>query len=156
MQWHAWGRGYERIELYLPQEQLYLESVHHNIDTKFSCCTEYVVISCMEVGKKNINKSTDWIYMLSDNKFVTDWSASFLYRALCGHFSAGDGEYVWNRAWISCVCVCVCLCVCLFVCVFLLVLWEGKWGLVIRSLTNGTECESQNRIVMHWTENVSH
>jgi len=57
MQCHAWVREYERLELYLPQEQLYLENVHHNVDTKFSCCAEYVVISCMKVGKNDINKS---------------------------------------------------------------------------------------------------
>jgi hypothetical protein len=58
MQCPAWVRGYKCIGLYLPQKQSYLESVHHNVDTKFSCCAEYVVISCMEEGKKNIDKST--------------------------------------------------------------------------------------------------
>jgi hypothetical protein len=48
------------------------------------------------------------------------------------------------------------MCVCVFVlCVFLLVIWEGKWGLVICSLTNGTEYESQNTTVIHGKEKVS-
>ena len=100
--------------LYMPQGQLYLECVHHIADTKFSCCAEYVAISYMKVAKKNINKSKAWIYMLFDNKIVIGWRVYFLYRALYGRSSAGDGECVWNQVHGSRVCVC-----------FLLVPWKG-------------------------------
>ena len=56
--------------LYVPQGQFYLEWVHHTVDRKFYCCAKHVDISCMKVGKKNINKSNDLIYILSDNEIV--------------------------------------------------------------------------------------
>jgi hypothetical protein len=97
--------GYKRIRLNLPQWHLYLECVHHNVDSKLSCCAEYVAISCMQVGKKNINKIGAWIYMLYDAKIVIEWCMNFLYRALYGSPSSGNGDYVRNQVHGSRVCV---------------------------------------------------
>jgi len=76
---------------------VYHECVHHAVDAKFSCCAEFVAISCMKVGKGNKNKSKSLMCMLSDNKIVIWWSGYFLYRALCGNCSVGNGDCVRNQ-----------------------------------------------------------
>jgi len=93
----------------------------------------------MEVGKENMNKSKSLLYKLCDNKFAIWWCGYFLYRALYGNCSVGNGDCVWNEVHGSLVSVFF---------YFYLVPWRG---LVIRSLTNGTEYDHSSSM-NHSTE----